>query len=77
MARVEGFEPSTHGFGDRCSTRLSYTPKLNGGRRWFRTIVDFTPTDLQSVPFSHLGILPLNTDGFPVELGKTTGKFAS
>lgn len=26
MAGVEGFEPSANGFGDRCSTRLSYTP---------------------------------------------------
>jgi hypothetical protein len=26
---VEGFEPSADGFGDRCSTRLSYTPTLD------------------------------------------------
>ena len=25
---MEGFEPSAGGFGDRCSTRLSYTPAL-------------------------------------------------
>jgi hypothetical protein len=26
MAGVEGLEPPTPGFGDRCSSRLSYTP---------------------------------------------------
>ena len=28
MAGVAGFEPATGGFGDRCSTGLSYTPAL-------------------------------------------------
>lgn len=27
MAGVEGLEPTTPGFGDRCSSQLSYTPK--------------------------------------------------
>ena len=27
MAGVEGLEPPTPGFGDRCSDQLSYTPK--------------------------------------------------
>ena len=27
MAGVEGVEPPTPGFGDRCSSQLSYTPK--------------------------------------------------
>jgi hypothetical protein len=26
LAGVAGFEPTTDGFGDRCSTGLSYTP---------------------------------------------------
>jgi hypothetical protein len=26
MAGVEGFEPPTIGFGDRCSTNWNYTP---------------------------------------------------
>ncbi len=31
MAGVAGFEPTTNGFGDRCSTGLSYTP-IEAGR---------------------------------------------
>jgi hypothetical protein len=27
LAGVEGLEPPTPGFGDRCSSQLSYTPK--------------------------------------------------
>ena len=27
LAGVEGLEPPAPGFGDRCSSRLSYTPK--------------------------------------------------
>jgi hypothetical protein len=29
MAGAIGLEPTTPGFGDRCSTRLSYTPKVS------------------------------------------------
>ena len=28
LAGVAGFEPAAYGFGDRCSTSLSYTPAL-------------------------------------------------
>ncbi len=28
MAGVEGLEPPTIGFGDRCSTNWNYTPEL-------------------------------------------------
>lgn len=38
LAGAEGFEPPTHGFGDHCSTWLSYTPK---GR-------EIVPRDYQS-----------------------------
>src|SRR6185295_812836 len=30
MAGVEGLEPPTPGFGDRCSSQLSYTPNAGG-----------------------------------------------
>ena len=35
MAGVGGFEPPTAGFGDRCSTKLSYAPIIGtpGGTR--------------------------------------------
>lgn len=33
MAGVEGLEPPTPGFGDRCSDQLSYTPRLFSPRR--------------------------------------------
>ena len=29
MAGAIGLEPTTPGFGDRCSTRLSYTPTVS------------------------------------------------
>ena len=29
LAGVAGFEPAAYGFGDRCSTSLSYTPALS------------------------------------------------
>src|SRR5438309_7807995 len=31
MAGVEGLEPPTPGFGDRCSNQLSYTPSSDDG----------------------------------------------
>lgn len=33
LAGVEGLEPPTPGFGDRCSSRLSYTPAVTARRR--------------------------------------------
>ena len=33
LAGVEGLEPPTPGFGDRCSSRLSYTPPRSTGRQ--------------------------------------------
>jgi hypothetical protein len=33
MAGVEGFEPPTIGFGDRCSTNWNYTPKTHSDYR--------------------------------------------
>ncbi len=41
MAGVEGLEPPTYGFGDRCSAKLSYTPPRRttiGASAVFRTI---------------------------------------
>ena len=32
LAGVEGLEPPTPGFGDRCSDQLSYTPVASRGR---------------------------------------------
>jgi hypothetical protein len=32
MAGVEGLEPPTPGFGDRCSSQLSYTPNARGNK---------------------------------------------
>src|SRR5205085_5463995 len=32
LAGVEGLEPPTPGFGDRCSSQLSYTPKADRGQ---------------------------------------------
>ena len=37
LAGVEGLEPPTPGFGDRCSDQLSYTPKPLPG-------IDFSPS---------------------------------
>ena len=34
MAGVEGLEPPTGGFGDRCSTKLSYAPVINNYRSY-------------------------------------------
>jgi hypothetical protein len=31
LAGVEGLEPPTPGFGDRCSDQLSYTPRSRNG----------------------------------------------
>src|SRR3712207_3252721 len=36
LAGVEGLEPPTPGFGDRCSSRLSYTPLGCGPFIWVR-----------------------------------------
>ena len=33
VAGVEGFEPPTIGFGDRCSTNWNYTPKTHSNYR--------------------------------------------
>gem|GEM_PF-4838594 len=40
VAGVEGFEPPTIGFGDRCSTNWNYTPKTHSDYR----ILNFYPT---------------------------------
>ena len=37
MAGVEGLEPPTPGFGDRCSSQLSYTPNNPGSTAGFYT----------------------------------------
>ena len=37
LAGEEGLEPSTYGFGDRCSAKLSYSPSISGtrsGHKW-------------------------------------------
>src|SRR4051794_18948611 len=34
VAGVEGLEPPTPGFGDRCSNQLSYTPLARVANRW-------------------------------------------
>jgi hypothetical protein len=37
LAGVEGLEPPTPGFGDRCSSQLSYTPTRRSHASWRRT----------------------------------------
>ena len=52
LAGVEGFEPSADGFGDRCSTRLSYTPArrlILRGRRTLRNEAHVTETESPSL----------------------------
>ena len=52
LAGVEGFEPSADGFGDRCSTRLSYTPArclILRGRRTLRNEARVTETESPSL----------------------------
>ena len=52
LAGVEGFEPSADGFGDRCSTRLSYTPArclILRGRPTLRNEAHVTETESPSL----------------------------
>ena len=43
LAGVAGFEPATDGFGDRCSTGLSYTPTLFSALRQNKFIIPIGP----------------------------------
>ena len=45
MAGVEGLEPPTPGFGDRCSSRLSYTPSWSHTAEPYRQKRNAPPSD--------------------------------
>src|SRR4249919_4060313 len=46
LAGAEGLEPPTFGFGDRCSTKLSYAPRLRSPRY----VGDFGVLSIGTVP---------------------------
>ena len=54
----EGFEPTTYGLQNRCSTPELFRRIKNGGWSRIRTYEGARPPDLQSGPFDHFGTDP-------------------